>query len=32
MERETLERLAMDRAFGELDADTTALFDAYLAD
>jgi hypothetical protein len=32
MERETIERLAMDRALGELDADTTALFDAYMAE
>ncbi|MHC4517477.1 MAG: anti-sigma factor [Planctomycetota bacterium] len=32
MERETIERLAMDRALGELAADTTALFDAYLAE
>ena len=32
MERETIERLAVDRALGELDADTTALFEAYLAD
>lgn len=32
MERETIERLAMDRALGELDADTTALFETYLAD
>jgi hypothetical protein len=32
MERETIERLAMDRALGELDADATALFDAYLAE
>jgi len=32
MERETIERLAMDRTLGELDADTTALLDAYLAE
>lgn len=32
MERKTIERLAMDRALGELDADTMALFDAYLAE
>ena len=32
MERETIERLAMDRTLGELDTDTTALFDAYLAE
>jgi hypothetical protein len=32
MERETIERLAMDRTLGELDADTTALFDAYLGE
>ena len=32
MERETIERLAMDRALGEMDADTTALFDVYLAE
>lgn len=32
MERETIERLAMDRTLDELDADTTALFDAYLAE
>ncbi|UCD48998.1 MAG: hypothetical protein JSW27_15855 [Phycisphaerales bacterium] len=32
MERETIERLAMDHALGELDADTAALFEAYLAE
>ncbi len=32
MERETIERLAMDQSFGEMDADTTALFEAYLAE
>jgi hypothetical protein len=32
MERETIERLAMDRTLGELDTDTTALLDAYLAE
>ena len=32
MERETIERLAMDRTLGELDPDTTALLDAYLAE
>jgi hypothetical protein len=32
MERETIERLAMDRALGELDADATALLETYLAE
>lgn len=32
MERETIERLAMDRALGELNEDTTALFEAYLTE
>jgi len=32
MDRDALERLAMDRAGGELDADTEALLGAYLAD
>ena len=31
MEREIIERLAIDHALGELDADTAALFEAYLA-
>lgn len=32
MERDTIERLAIDRALGELDPDTTMLFDTYLAE
>jgi len=32
MEREIIERLAMDRALGELNEDTTALLEAYLAE
>ena len=32
MERETIERLAIDQALGELDVDTAALFQAYLAE
>jgi hypothetical protein len=32
MEREIIERLAIDRTLGELDADTVALLDAYLAE
>ena len=32
MERETIERLAIDNALGELDADTAALFQSYLAE
>ncbi len=32
MQRETIERLAIDHALGELDADVTALFEAYLAE
>jgi hypothetical protein len=32
MERDTIERLAIDRALGELDADILALFEAYLAE
>ena len=32
MERETIERLAIDQALGELDVDTVALFQAYLAE
>ncbi len=32
MECEILERLAMDRALGELNEDTSALFEAYLAE
>ncbi len=32
MERDTIERLAMDRALGELDPDTMVLFEAYLAE
>jgi hypothetical protein len=32
MEREIVERLAIDKALGELDADTAALLEAYLAE
>lgn len=32
MERETIERLAIDHALGELNADAAALFEAYLAE
>ena len=32
MEREIIERLAIDHALGELDADTAALFESYLAE
>ena len=32
MERETIERLAMDLALGELNEDATTLFEAYLAE
>jgi anti-sigma factor RsiW len=32
MERQIIERLAIDHALGELDADTAALFEAYLAE
>ncbi len=32
MERETIERLAIDHALGELSADAAALFEAYLAE
>ncbi len=32
MERDTIERLAMDHALGELDPDTTVLFETYLAE
>ena len=32
MERETIERLAIDRALGELNEDAATLFDAYLAE
>ncbi len=32
MEREMIERLAIDHAFGELNADAAALFEAYLAE
>lgn len=32
MERETIERLAIDRALGEMNEDAAALFEAYLAE
>ena len=32
MERQIIERLAIDHALGELDADTAALFETYLAE
>jgi len=32
MERDIVERLAIDQALGELDSDTTALFEAFLAE
>lgn len=32
MERETIERLAIDRVLGELNADAAALFEAYLTE
>lgn len=32
MERDVVERLAIDRALGELDSDTEALFEAYLTE
>ena len=32
MERDIIERLAMDHALGELDTDTAVLFEAYLAE